>query len=468
MKPMLIVLIFMIVMPFSELTAMPSSDDALREDMEFAKSKVYPALVNIQVVMQSFSGGRARKFPGAGSGVIVSPAGHVLTNFHVAGETTRITCTLPNRETIEADVIAHDPLTDLSVLKLKMDQRTDSTQSLPFATLGDSDPLQVGDYVLAMGNPMTLSSSMTLGIVSNTRRVFTSFTGAEMDEMELDEGQVTGLFTRWIQHDALILPGNSGGPLVNLRGEVVGINELGGNGVGFAIPSNLAAHVLNQALTFKEVRRGWFGVTCMPVDKMGLGSGALVSFAIHDGPADKAGIRAGDVLMSLDGEPVQVRIFEDLPVLYKRMADYEAGKKVAVVFTRDNEKHTTAVEVAAMEKYLDEEEELRAWGISVRGITSQMALTRKYPDTKGVLVTGVRPGLPAGEAKPRLETDDVILSVNGKPVVNRAQFMASAEELEKFEEVMISLRRGEESIITVLQLKEKNEPFSGGELSKAW
>ena len=164
-----------------------------------------------------------------------------------------------------------------------------------------------------MGNPLTLSSSMTLGIVGNPSRVFTSFTGSDMDDMDLGDGQVTGLFTRWIQHDALILPGNSGGPLVNLRGEVVGINELGGNGVGFAIPSNLAAHVLNQALTYGEVRRGWFGVTIFPVEKMDLKHGALVSALQPGGPAEQAGVVPGDVLLSIDGAADRRRLLRGRP-----------------------------------------------------------------------------------------------------------------------------------------------------------
>jgi len=447
--------------------AAPAGGDQLRDDMNFAKSKVYPALVNIQVVGQSFSGGRSRKFPAAGSGVIVSPAGHVLTNFHVAGDTTRIVCTLPNRETIEAEVIAHDPLTDLSVLKLKLELRKTSNEGIPFATLGDSDALAVGDYVLAMGNPLTLSSSMTLGIVSNTKRVFTSFTGSEMDEMDLGEGQTTGLFTRWIQHDALILPGNSGGPLVNLRGEVVGINELGGSGVGFAIPSTLAAHVLNQALTYGEVRRGWFGLTCLPVNRLGLDEGALVSWVIDNGPAHKAGIGAGDIVLAVDGEPVHVLVFEEVPLFYKRMADFEAGAKVEVLYKRGAEERRTLLEVGAMEKYLDEEEELRNWGVTVRGITSQMALARKYPDRSGVLVTGVRPGRPAGDAKPPVQSGDVILAVDGRSVTGRAEFAAAVEATDK-EKIVLRLRRNEEDIITVLHVEDKDDDYAGGELPKAW
>ena len=239
-------------------TALPAAakergEDELRRDMEFAREQVYPALVNIGVVAKVHSGGRSVRFPAAGSGVIVSPAGHVVTNYHVAGEATRIVCRLPSEEVVEAEVVAHDPLTDLSVLRLKLETRADRNAPIPFARIGDSDELTTGDYVLAMGNPLTLSSSMTLGIVSNPKRVFASFTGAEMDELDLGDGQMTGLFTRWIQHDALILPGNSGGPLVNLKGEVVGINELGGGGRGLRHP--LQPHVVG-AQPGAGVRRG--------------------------------------------------------------------------------------------------------------------------------------------------------------------------------------------------------------------
>jgi len=450
------------------LWATPVGGDELREDLEFAKSKVYPALVNIQVVGQSFSGGRSSKFPAAGSGVIVSPAGHVLTNYHVAGETTRIVCTLPDRETIEARVIAHDPLTDISVLKLNLESREDLNTSLPFATLGDSEALEVGDYVLAMGNPLTLASSMTLGIVSNPRRVFTSFTGSEMDEMDLGEGQVTGLFTRWIQHDALILPGNSGGPLVNLRGEVVGINELGGSGVGFAIPSNLASHVLNQALTYGEVRRGWFGLSILPVLRLERDEGALVSWVIEKSPAHQAGIQAGDVLLALANEPVEILVFEEVPLFYKRMADFRAGEEIEVLFERSGEHKTTKLVVGAMEKYLDEEVELRTWGMTVRGITSHMALTRRYPGTEGVLITGVRPGRAADEAKPQLQSGDVIVEVNGQEIKDQAGFLKLAAEIGRDNDVALEILRGEESILTVIHLEEKKDDFEGGELPKAW
>lgn len=444
------------------------AQDGLREDIDHCRRKVYPALVNISVVVRMFSDGRSERGAAAGSGVIVSPAGHVLTNFHVAGHTTRITCALPNGEAIDADVVWHDPLTDLSVLALRLQTRKEPATALPFATLGDSSALQVGDYVLAMGNPLSLSSSLTLGVVSNTGRVFTNFTGTDMEQLDLGDGEVTGLFTRWIQHDALILPGNSGGPLVNLRGEVVGINELGGNGVGFAIPSNLAAHVLNQALTHGEVRRGWLGASFAPVQRLGLERGALVSNVITGSPAAVAGVQAGDVLVSIDDAPVVARFFEQVPQLYQQIAELSPGRKVRLELRRRGDTVALDVTLARMEPALGDQEEFPAVGMTVRDVTGAMALARQWPDADGVLITGLRPGFPFEEAKPDVHAGDVIVSIDGRPVADLAAFNALWAELSTKEQLMLGYRRRHESLLTLVKPARKKPTERGGELRKAW
>jgi serine protease Do len=445
-----------------------AQSDALRADIDHCRRKVYPALVNISVVVREFSGGRSERAPAAGSGVIVSPAGHVLTNFHVAGHTTRITCTLPDGEAIDADVVWHDPLTDLSVLKLRLTERREPAPPLPFATLGDSSALQVGDYVLAMGNPLTLSSSLTLGVVSNTGRVFTDFTGTELEEQDLGGGEVTGLFTRWIQHDALILPGNSGGPLVNLNGEVVGINELGGNGVGFAIPSNLVAKVLNEALTHGEVRRGWLGISVAPVNKLGLEHGALVSNVIAGSPAAQAGVQPGDLLMTLDDQPVDVRFFEQVPELYQRIAELAPGTKVRLGLRRHDDTVALEATLTKMERALGDQEEFTGVGLTVRDITGPMALARQWPSADGVLITGERPGYPFEEAKPDVHAGDVILSLDGRDVKDMAAFRAALAACKGKKEVVLGFRRGEESLLTLVKPERTRPNERGGELPKAW
>jgi serine protease Do len=465
-KPFLVGLCLSLIFTSAIANAQKSASDALRRDMDTARRKVYPALVNITVVTRYFQGGRSLRGPAGGSGVIVTPQGHVLTNFHVAGHTTRITCTLPDGEAIEASVVTHDPLTDLSVLKLRTEKRSNKSP-LPYAHLGNSDALQVGDYVMAMGNPLMLSSSMTLGIVSNTKRVFTDFIGTEIEDQDLDSGEKTGIFTRWIQHDALILPGNSGGPLVNLRGEVVGINELGGNGVGFAIPSNIASSVLRQALAYGTVKRGWLGITVLPVSKLGRDSGALISSLLPGSPADKAGLKAGDILLSLNGQPVNVRFFEEVPVFYQRVASLQAGQPISARVLRGNAPRAINATVIPMEKYNGEEAEVRDMGVTAMEITGPMALAARYPDKSGVLLTGVRSGYPFEASQPKLNPGDVILSVDGKPTNNLSAFRAALAGKKK-RVFPVTYRHGTESLVSIVKVEDDKPQEEGGELPKPW
>ncbi len=442
-------------------------DAELRAAVAAARDRVYPALVNILVVDRVFSQGRERRALSAGSGVIVSPAGHVLTNYHVAGTAQRITCKLPTGELVDADIVCRDPQTDLCVLALRMGQREDPSTPLPFASIGDSDRLQVGDHVLALGNPQSLSSSITLGIVSNTERVFTSFAGDRIEGMELN-GEATGVFNRWIQHDALILPGNSGGPLANMSGQVVGINTRGGGGVGFAIPATTCRKVLNHALTFGEVRRGWIAATFLPVTGLGRRTGALVANVLADGPAAVAGIRPGDVVLSIGGAPVRVEGFEDVPVLLARIADIKPDSKVPVEIERNGQKEALFVDVRRMPPFRGEERVFRVWGVSAMEITGLMAQAQGWPDTKGVLLRTMRPGNAPDAARPALQSGDVILEIAGRPVEGLDSFAALQKEHERSKSLAVRFRRDNEDMITVLDLSERPRRRGSAELSKAW
>lgn len=437
----------------------------LLAELEQARSTVYPALVNISVVAQRFSGGRAQRGPGAGSGVIISPEGHVLTNYHVVRNATRIICRRSDGKRFDAKVLAEDPLTDLSVLQLDL---TGYDGTPPYASLGDSDTLGVGDFVLAMGNPLALSSSMTLGIVSNAQRVFTDFTGTEIQEFDF-AGQRTGIFTQWIQHDSLILPGNSGGPLVNLKGEVIGINARGGGGVGFAIPANEAQRVLDLVLEHGEVPRAWLGVRILPVEKLGHDTGALISWVLPDSPADDAGLKAGDRLLAINGEEVSAVFFEQVPAVYRRIANNDIDSTIEIRFARNGKEQTTEAKLVRMEPDVGDEHEVRAVGVTVRDITGPMALARQLPTTDAVFVTGVRPGYPFEEARPSVRSGDVIVELNHREALDVETFREIVADLdEDTGSVPVRLFREDEEIITVINPRRDDRRRAGGELPRAW
>jgi serine protease Do len=453
-------------------------------EVETAVAAVYPALVNISAVSRDFAEGRAMRFPSAGSGVLVSAAGHILTNFHVAGHSTRIRCTLTDGRIFEADVVAHDPLSDLSVLKLRgpggkgsggaaagsRSGAAAAPEGLRPARLAVDAVVAIGDPVLALGNPFALSSSVTLGIVSNAHRVFTDFTGSELSDVALEGGETTGWLTQWIQHDALILPGNSGGPLVNLRGEVIGINELGGGGIGFAIPARVAADVLRKALADGEVRRSFMGFSALPVAKLGRADGALVSSVLPGSPAEKAGLAAGDILLELDGARVEARFFEQVPELYRKVAELPVGAVASLRIERRGERREIFVKTEEMERARGEEAELRRLGISAEELTGPLALARNLRVREGLLVTGLRPGQPAATARPQVQVGDVLIAADGRPVAKLAamQEILAAPQADKGGAMLLKLLRGGQEILSLVRLPEVRKGRWGGELPRAW
>ncbi|NJL27857.1 MAG: trypsin-like serine protease, partial [Thermoanaerobaculia bacterium] len=289
--------------PAGEETPTEALRHELRKVIGEARDRVFPSLVSIRVVVVQYYGGKELKGSSLGSGTIITPEGHVLTNQHVTKNGKKFLCTLSDKRELPARLVGEDPLTDLAVLQLELPALGPDDPGLPVASFGDSDRLEIGDYVMAMGSPFSLSRSVSLGIVSNTERVFAGGFGSDdVEDMELEQGQRTGLFTRWIQHDALIQPGNSGGPLVDLEGRIVGINELGASAMGFAIPSNLARRVSAALIAYGEVVRSWIGASFKPIQRTGLAEGVLISSVVVGSPAARAGIEAGDVLLAIAGE----------------------------------------------------------------------------------------------------------------------------------------------------------------------
>lgn len=447
--------------------------EELRELISSARDRVFPSLVNINVVTVMYWNGKERKGESVGSGTIISKEGHVLTNQHVVdrGESFRVT--LADRTEVPATLVGEDMLTDLAVLKLDL-SKVPNAANLPVAVLGDSSRLQVGDTVLAMGSPFALSRSVTLGIVSNTERVFaTSFQGDDsIDEMQEERGERSGLFTQWIQHDAAINPGNSGGPLVNLQGEVVGVNTRGNTNMGFASSSNLAKDVVDKLVRLGEVPRSWIGLTFKPIQDTTYTEGVLITSVIEDGPAGRAGVEAGDLVVSIDGKPTTVRFPEEIPPLLKQLADRPIGGTIALEVRRKAEVVKANVVTDRFLPDRGDETALRAWGLSIKEITPKIARDRRLVSREGALVSSIRSGGPAAIAEPSLGYGDVIKSIDTTPIKSMAELVdkykavMATEPLPEFVLVRYE-RRGKDSV-TLIKPKPEDRVDPARELPKAW
>ena len=381
---------------------------------------------------------RSFKQRSLGSGFIVNRDGVILTNNHVVENADEILVKLANDKEYKAKILGRDPKTDIAVIKIN------DVPDLTPVTLGDSDTLRVGEWVMAIGNPFGLEHSVTAGIVSAKGRFI---------------GQ--GSYDQFIQTDAAINPGNSGGPLINLRGEVVGINSAifsrsGGNiGIGFAIPINLAKDELPELEEKGKVTRGWLGVLIQKVtpeiaESLGLDEpkGALVADVIKDGPAIEAGMKVGDVIVEFDGHAVKDNT--ELPLLVARTP---VGKSVKVKVIRDKKAETLNVTINELK---DEEvaaagnQEEEGFGLTVQNLTPDIAESLGISsDIKGVVVAGVEPGSTGDDAG--LRRGDVILEVNREPVKDVNAYRKALKGAGKGKNVLFLVRRGDNSIFLALK-----------------
>jgi serine protease Do len=462
-------LLLLALSTYQPLLAREPATPPLSAEVEDAIKKVYPALVRIHVVMEEGSEGRMKKMQGSGSGAIISPEGHVLTNHHVAGRGTRFVCTLSNREEVDATLVGTDALSDLAVLKLDLSTRRFKDQPLAVATFGDSDTLKTGDVVFAMGSPGGLSQSVTRGIVANTAMI------VPRNQMSLTlDGETVGELVRWIGHDAVIFGGNSGGPLVNPAGEIIGVNEVGIASLGGAIPSNLAKRVAAELIEKGSVTRSWIGLEVQPLLRsMADQKGALVASVWKDSPADQAGIRPGDFITAFQGTALpDCHAPEDIPVFNAMVLGTAPGTKVTLTGSRDGKPQTWEMTTVVREPTMAKENELREWGLTARDFTRVSAL-EKYRDTKdGVLVDTVRSGSPASEAKPPLRGSDVIIRVGGKPVHNRAELEAFTAEFTKGltepKPLLVEFERSHQQLATVVKVGPVQDPVKPRLAEKAW
>jgi serine protease Do len=433
--------------------------------IESALAKVAPSLVRIHVVSVDHQDGRELKREASGSGTIISAEGHVITNHHVAGRTRAIWCTLASREEVPAELIGTDPLSDIAILKLK----PATQRQFPVATFGDASKLRVGDRVLALGSPLALSQSVTMGIVSNTEMVLPGMFWP-FNRMTLD-GEDVGSIVRWIGHDAPIFGGNSGGPLVNMQGEIVGINEIS-MGLAGAIPADLAREVAAAIMRDGRVKRAWLGLEVQPLLKSGARQrGGLIGGTIAGSPAETAGFRSGDILLKLGTQDVTVRFAEEVPPFNQMVMRLPIGQPVEAVVRRGDTEKTLRVTPIERESVESQTVEVPILGLSASDLTawSSKELGR---DRDGARVRGVRPGGPADEARPALRDDDVIVTVAGKETRDVATLQRQLTEATRGKDgrvpVLVGFDRSGERLLTVIEAGRAGLEDPGLEARKAW
>ncbi len=384
---------------------------------------------------------RRRRRPGQGSGFIISQDGYIVTNYHVIEDASDIKVTLTTRQQFDATLIGGDAKTDLALLKI------DAKTTLPTVPAGNSDNLEVGEWVMAIGNPFGLGHTVTTGIVSAKGRTI----GA-------------GPYDDFIQTDASINPGNSGGPLLNMRGEVIGINTAivpQGQGIGFAIPSNMALNILGQLSGAGKVTRGWLGVAIqqlspelMQAFKLDNNNGALIADVIADSPAKKAGLRRGDIIVGFNGEKVHES--SELPRL---VATMPPGTTATVDILREGKSISVPVilgtlqeddtQVAAAPKPSEVEVSL---GLRVEPITPDIATSLKLEDTDGVVVSGVEANGPAAEAG--LRRGDVVREINRLPIGDIDDYETVTSNLRTDTTVLLLVERRGSNLYVALKPEE--------------
>ena len=394
-----------------------------------------------------FFGERPNQRPkrGMGSGFVIDKEGHILTNYHVIEEAGEIVVILDDNGTEKeytATLVGSDPKTDITLIKIN--RESGDNKDFPFLRLGSSENLEVGEWVVAIGNPFGLSHTVTVGVVSALGRSI----GA-------------GPYDEFIQTDASINPGNSGGPLINIEGDVIGINtaiisgNTGGNvGIGFAIPIDIAKGILKDLRERGTVTRGWLGVMIQKITpdlakSFGLSQseGALVGDVIPDGPAAKGGVKRGDVIVMFDGQ--QVKDMEDLP---KIVAATRPNSVVDVEVIRDGSRMTLSVSIELLE---DSQETVVAkadpLGLQVQDITEELAQSLKLESVEGVLVSDVTAGNAAAEAG--IRRGDVISEMNRSIVKDMRDYQNLMASVQKGSSVLFLVKRGGSTIYIAVKVE---------------
>lgn len=370
-----------------------------------------------------------------GSGFIISSDGYIFTNNHVIEKADKIKVKLSTGKEYNAEIKGKDPNTDIALIKI------DPGVGLPDVQLGDSDKLRVGEWVFAIGNPFGLDHTVTAGIVSAKGRVIGS-----------------GPYDNFIQTDASINPGNSGGPLFNLKGEVIGINTAivaQAQGIGFAIPINTAKSIINDLKSKGSVTRGWLGITVQDVTediaetlKLKDRKGALVGHVFERDPADKAGIKAGDIIIEIGGKEIQ-----DSHELLRAVATLVVGKIVRVKVWREGEEKIFEIIIGERkdERILAGQGKISEhYGMTIQEVTPDMAKYFGLQKKSGVIITHVREGSPVDDAG--LKAQDIILQINRVKISSMKEFLKEISQDRREETILLLIKRGEATFFATLRV----------------
>jgi serine protease Do len=379
-----------------------------------------------------------RKARSLGSGFIISADGYILTNDHVVDGADEIKVKISDGREFSGEVRGLDPKLDLALIKI------DAGEELPFAKLGESDEIKIGEWVMAIGNPFGLEQTVTVGIVSAKGRVI----GA-------------GPYDDFIQTDASINPGNSGGPLFNVQGEVIGINTAivaGGQGIGFAIPINMAKQIIPQLRDEGHVTRGWLGVTVQALNEelavsFGLANthGALINEIVKGSPAEEAGLQRGDIILTYDGQ--QVDELNDLPRL---VAATPVNKTVKVTIFRDGKERTIKVTIGKLDEgeqpvEVGDKGHGGVLGITAANLTPELMERFSLAGDQGILITKIDPEGPAAEAN--LRVGDLIVEANGKDVNSVKAFEKVVDQMSAGKVLRLLVQRKTTLLYTTVTLK---------------
>lgn len=411
----------------------PVGPSDFREIVRHAKNRVFPAVTFVRCIREGFEMGKKQAQEVSGSGVIVSPTGELLTNWHVVDKATEIRCLLSSGQAYTATLIGSDKDTDLALLQLDLPA---GTTEVPYAVLGDSARLEEGDFVMAMGAPWGMSRSVSIGIISCTRRYLP-------DNSE---------YSLWLQTDCAISPGNSGGPLVNTEGEVIGVNSRGammGGDMAFAVPSNTVRFIVEQLRAHQAVKWSWTGLQLQPLNDFNRNmyfagtNGVVVAGTDADSPARRAGILPRDRIVKINGEPANAVTDEDLPDIRARLGQLPLEVPAELTILRGDGE--TVVQLTPRDKGRVEGEEYDCtrWDMTVKTINQFDNPNLHFHRPQGVFVFSIKH--PGNAFNAGLRSQDIILRIDDREVSTLADLQAVHRQ------AVEAVGKQHKTIITVLR-----------------